>query len=111
VSALGGTCVLIVRCMGVGILGTKRHKERGREMARQRKPEYKHHIFRMIQPGRKFWKEAQCVLIGPGTNTYLWVGPSDESDGSGIFTFSGPKTLRALAFAILDATGGRKESE
>lgn len=57
------------------------------------------------------WKETSGLVtsggdpdgITPEDARKFWEGIETERD-------AGRKTLRALAFAILDATGGRKES-
>lgn len=47
-------------------------------------------------------KDSLIDLIGTGRNAYLWVGSKDNSPVVGdTYVFSGAKTLRKLAKAIL----------
>ncbi len=49
--------------------------------------------------------EREMILNGTGRQAYLWIGPGDTNDvQKTIYTFSGQKTLRAFAKAILKAT-------
>jgi hypothetical protein len=45
---------------------------------------------------------GQAIVVGKGRRAYLWVGGKNF-----VWTFTGTQTLRRLALAILDATGGR----
>lgn len=71
-------------------------------MAKQRVPEHVHHAFRMVE------EEMELVLVGFGRRSYIWVGPVSGADAKEIYTFSGPKTLRKLAEAILTEIPARK---
>lgn len=66
---------------------------------RQVKPKSDHHTF----CGRE--RNRQIVLVGKGRGAYLWVGPTEGNVlGGSVYSFSGTKTLRAFARAILAAT-------
>lgn len=62
-------------------------------MAKFVTPQAKYHRVRL----RADHNRGELLLVGRGRNAYLWAGP----DGSACVTFSGSKTLRRLARAIL----------
>ena len=68
-------------------------------MARIAKPQHSHHALRITSDAA-----GELLLVGKRRGAYLWVG----RDGEHTITFSGRKTLRALAKAILAAHSDAK---
>ena len=64
-------------------------------MARVKKNQEHWHV---ITIGNHIDDNAELILIGHGKNSYLWVS---DRDGRPSVSFSGAKTLKALALAIL----------
>ena len=68
-------------------------------MARLRKPEHPWHRVRVVG------ERGEVVLVGSGVRSYLWVGLRTGDGRRFVESFSGEKTLRALAKAILAEVG------
>ena len=62
-----------------------------------------HHIIRI----RSKRGNGEIVLIRGGRQAYLWAGPTAGSPRMDVYTLSGEKTLRALAYAILGEVGNK----
>ena len=74
-------------------------------MARRVKPQQKHQAFRAVGDRRRApIPRGELTVIKGGKRSYLWIGPERDDRGN-IYTFSGPATLRALAYAILEQVG------
>ena len=67
-------------------------------MARIVKPQDKAHAKRV----RCDQNNGEMLLVGRGVRAYLWVGR--DTGAEHVTTYSGRKTLREFAQAILDAT-------
>lgn len=68
---------------------------------RQVKVREPHYQFHAQESGQ------DLIVIGKGRRAYLWVGPTAGNilgARNTVYTFSGTKTLRAFARAILAAT-------
>ena len=73
-------------------------------MARLHKPKFEFHRLRLVEAGAGNHYPHELVLVGSGRRSYLWVRVV-SGDHSYMGSFSGPKTLRALAKAILAEVG------
>lgn len=73
--------------------------------------DYEHHTFRVGTDPISYGEKFDIVLIDCGPkHSYLWIGPRSQysyvKSTTQVRTITGPKTLRALAEAILEALDG-----